>query len=232
MTLDDLYERLAIGELTNLAIVNGGVLVEEAKSKVVLYANDALKRLYTRFPLKTDQLFLQPVGWITRYSLSKVNAKTQQNGDHTRTYYIQDTASEPFSDDVIKVLSVYNRHGFEVPLNKPSDPMSVFTLQPTLLQIPHPGDHNILAVMYQAYHPFLTLDETGSPIQLPEFLMEALTSYIASKVFSHMNGQENVAKSQEFMNTFETICVETEQQDLVTLGTASGSVRFCENGWR
>lgn len=242
MDLNELYRRLAVGELSNLALADSatGTIDEASHGKIVLYTNEALKKLHTRFLLKDSTLILVQQGYRTRYQLSSKYAVSNYAADAGHDFYIQDTPSEPFQDDVLKVLAVYNRHGREMPLNKASqlsvanlrgELNAVFTPQPTLLQVPHPEDGAPLGVQYQSGHRQLTADEPTQEVEIPEFLAEALTGYIASRVFSHMNTQENTAKAQEHMNTFETICVEAVEQDLVSTGTLTSSVRFSENGW-
>lgn len=236
MNLSDLYAKLAAGELSNLAMATDsdtpGSIDTASQPKIILYANEALKRLYTRFVLSTKDLFLIQAGYLTRYHLSSKYAQSKFDPNAGYTFYIQDTTNEPFLDDVIKVTGVYNGHGRAVPLNRRDNPFSVFTPQPTWLQVPHPQDGQILSVQYQAAHPTLTTAEDSPEIELPDFLTEALTSFIAYKVFDHMNTQESGAKANGHHNTFETICVEVMDRDLISEGTSTSSIRFVENGWR
>lgn len=243
MDLNELFRRLAVGELSNLSMANSvtGEIEPDDHAKLVLHANDGLKKLHTRFPLKEGNLILIQEGFRTRYSLSSKFAMSNYAANAGHSFYIQDTDKEPFKDDIIKVTAVFNRHGREMPLNKGSqlslmnlrgELNAVFTPSPTVLQIPHPENGAPIGVQYQAGHPLLSADDLTQEIDIPEFLTEALTAYVASKVFKNMNTQENTIKGQEHLSTFEAICVEAVEQDLISTGTSTSNVRFFENGWR
>ena len=73
MLLEDLYQRLSYGELSNLSISTdgNGSIIESAQPRVVLYANEALVRLYSTFILRTNSLLITPIDHITYYHLKK-----------------------------------------------------------------------------------------------------------------------------------------------------------------
>ena len=230
MNLTDLYQRLALSELSNLALVDNGSIQENEKAKIIQHANDGLKRLYARFILKEDNLFLEQRGYITHYSLSKKHAQSLFDANAGYSFYINDLG-RPFNDDVIKVLEVWDGYGQKLPLNEPYRWRSLFTPQPLILQVPHPIDGATLSVLYQACHPKLTADDDEQLIELPEFLVNALTSFIAYKVYSNMNTAESTAKGAEHFKAFDMNCVEAVEQDLVTTGGMTSGIRFEKNGW-
>ena len=230
MTLADLYKSLALGELSNLALAVNGDITDAKKPTIVLHANDALKRLHTRFPLKTDTLFIEQRGHLTLYNLKKKYAQSQYQAGAGHSFYINDLG-RVFNDDVLKVMEVNDQWGNKLPLNQPDRLLSVFTPQPTLLQIPNPMEGVPMAVMYQASHPKIQDDPDTQELELPDFLHSALTAFIAYKVFSQMNTQENTAKAAEHLKTFDMICVEAVEQDLITTGGTTGGIRFDRNGW-
>lgn len=227
MTLSELFAQLALGELKNLALAVDGDILDEEKPMIVLHANNGLNRLHTRFLLRENDLFLEQRGYKTTYELTKEHAQSQGSG---ASFYIMDLGS-PFTGDVIKVMTVHDGYARRVPLNEPHKWGSVFTPRPTTLQIPHPVEGGPLAVHYQANHPKLLVEELDQKIELLDFLVPALTAYIAEKVFTHMNTQENTVKAQEHNKKFETICVEAVEQDLVTTGATTSGTRFEKNGW-
>ena len=230
MNLPELYRLLALGELTNLAMAVDSTILEEERAKIVLHANEGLKRLYTRFLLKESDLYLDQRGHLTTYSLTSKYAQSNYNGSAGHSFYINDLGA-PFEDDVLKVLSVWNRLGEEVPLNQAHLWHSVFTPQPTVLQIPHPGEGKPLTVHYQAAHPKLSVDDPQANVELPEFLVGALTKFIAAEVYSNMNTQESTVKAGEFSSKFESICVDAIALDLVSTGGSTSGIRFIKNGW-
>lgn len=230
MNLPELYRLLALGELTNLAMSVDSTILEEERAKIVVHANEGLKKLYTRFLLKETDLYLDLFGHITTYNLTSKHAQSNYDPNIRRSFYINDLGS-PFEDDVLRVLSVWNRLGEPVPLNRQDLWHSVFTPQPTVLQIPHPGEGAPLTVHYQAAHPKLSVDDDDADIELPEFLVGALTKFIASEVYSNMNTQESTVKAGEFASKFESICVDAIALDLVSTGGSTSGTRFIKNGW-
>lgn len=229
MILSELFTRLALGELTNLGLAEGGVIEAGKKPQIVLHANDALKRIYTRFLLKEDTLFIDMIAGRTSYPLKKIHAQSDTDDANTAPRFINDLG-RPFTEDVVKVMAVYDGQGRKFALNDPHTVLSAHTPQATLLQIPHPIGGQPLAVLYQAGHPKLTGVE-GQALELPDFLEGALTAYIAYKVFTHMNTQENTVKAGEHLKTYESICIDAVEQDLVSTGSVSGELRFEKNGW-
>jgi hypothetical protein len=143
---------------------------------------------------------------------------------------------------VIKILSVMDSSGNLKPLNDQADPASLFTPQPDTLQVPNPVDGLALGIVYQARHRVLqevpdpdqgqtAADLLNQKIQLPFSLEGALTSFIGSKVFSHMNGQENMIKGQEYMATYEAICLEVADRDLVSQSFHTSQTKLEQRGF-
>lgn len=231
MDLAELYNRLALGELSNLSLAEGGEIADDKRSTIVLHANEGLKKLYGRFLLKEDSLLIDDqTNDRTSYYLDSRYALSNTDEGNDRPRYINDV-NKPFLDDVIKVMAVFDEHGCKLPLNDPLQTCSVYTPQPTLLQVPHPSEGVVLGVVYQASHPVLSTDVPQQEIELPEFLMGALTAFIAYKVFSHMNTQENTIKGGEHLKLYEATCIDVREQDLVTVGVFTGGLRFIRNGW-
>ena len=230
MDVTELYRRLALGELSNLALAEGGVIADDKKATVILHANEALNHLHIRFLLKEATIIVEQSTDRTNYPLDSRYAMTNVDPGNTLPRFLNDL-SKPFTDDVIKVMSVYNSAGDKLPMNDPNAFNSVFTPLPAVLQVPHPSEDQPLGVIYQAAHPKLLTSSPAQVLELPEFFAGALTAYIAYKVFSQMNTQENTAKASEHLRTYESICLEATVQDLVTTHVSAASTRFVNNGW-
>jgi hypothetical protein len=233
MQLSDLYRDLSFGELSNLAIANegNGTIREDAKPRIILYANEALLRLYSRFVIRERDLVLKMYSHITNYHLLPrfaVNAGATMNVEPIR--YIQDLPSEPFEEEVLMILSVHNSDGTKLPLNDEHQPMSVFTPQTNVLQVPVPEQGKVLAVGYQCAHQKLVSDVDGY-IYVPQVLKGAFTAYIAYKVFSHMNTQESTGKAQEHMAVYDGICTELETKNTLSTSMSTSFDLFEARGW-
>lgn len=233
MNVADLFTRLSYGELSNLAMaVNGaGTIQEQDQPKIITYANEGLIRLYSKFSLLERDVLIEMLSHITNYHLSSRFAETKYNPDVEPFPYIKDLPQEPFSDDVIKVLSVYDTLGRELPLNDPEQNESVFTPQANVIQVPRPLEGVALSVHYQAKHPTLSEQQQEDEILLPEVLHGALTAFIAYKVHSHMNTQEATARGQEHYTMYSSIVQSVEESDTASTSVSSTNSRFQKRGW-
>lgn len=235
MNLSDLFNDLALAELSNLSMSEGGTIIPEKRPQITAYANEGLLALHSLFVLKEKDMLIEMREGVTNYHLLRRYANSSYSEDNPpdrwNMPYIVDTVSEPFLEDVIKVLSVYTSFGDKMPLNDSEDCMSVFTPQSTVLQVPFPIAGQSLAIEYQAKH--VKLDECGCDaiIELPDVLWRALKAYIASKAFMHMNTQENTMKGQEHMAVYQAVCNEAVERDLVSSSSSFTNSRFKKRGW-
>lgn len=236
MNVTDLLKRLALGELSNLSLATGGIISAAKVPTIIQYTNEALHKLYTKYLLNEKDLILELREDITYYHLLKRFAYSQYDPLNPPTQwnrpYIMDMGREPFTEDVIKVLSVYDQNGIDLPLNDTEQVYSVFTPQAQQLQVPHPVDGQILCVSYQAKHPTIpSTDYEEVGIDLPECLHSALCAYITSKLYMHMNTAESTAKGQEHSFTFDKLCQEVIEMDLVSTTSSITNTRFQKRGF-
>lgn len=236
MTLNDLFRDLALSELINLAMSQNDTIIPERRPQVVVAANEALLKLHSRFILKEKDMIIEMREAKTNYHLLKRYAMSQYHKDNPPNRwdmpYIIDNIGEPFEEDVIKILSVYNSFGMKVPLNDTENAMSVHTPQSTVLQVPFPIAGQALTLEYQAKHSVLDHCDCEAEIIVPDVLLPALRAYIASKIFMHMNTQENTAKGQEHMMTYEANCLEVVEKDLVSSSYSTTNTKFHKRGFR
>lgn len=235
MITQNVLNALALGELSNLSMAEQREININSIPQVVQHINDGLLRLYTRFVLKERDLILEIREGITNYHLLKRYAYSQYDPlDPPESWdmpYILDLEKEPFRQDVVKILAVYNSNGKKLPLNDIERPDSVFTPQGNVLQIPHNIPCDFLSIGYQATHPEVPSDDLTKEIELPEVLYGALRAYVAYRVFSNMNTAESTSKSQEHLMMYETLCQEVISNDLVSTSVSSTNSRFDKAGW-
>lgn len=234
-TLNDLFHDLALGELSNLSMVENDTIIPQRRPKIVTYANDGLLDLYSTFVLKEKDMIVEMREGVTNYHLLKRYAGSQYDEenppDRWAMPYIMDSISEPFEEDVIKILSVWNSFGQKMPLNDMERTDSVFNPQSNVLQVPFPIPGQSLALEYQAKHTKLEHCNCDAEIELPDVLWRALKAYVASKVFMHMNTQENTAKGQEHTIIYDMICQDVVEKDLVNTSSSTTNSRFAKRGW-
>lgn len=235
MNLSNLFRDLALGELSNLSLSEGGTIKIDKRPSITMFANDGLLALHSRFLLKEKDMIVEMREGVTNYHLLKRYAWSQYSEESPpdRFYepYIMDTISEPFEEDVIKILSVYNSFGQKLPLNDHETFTSVFSLQSNVLQIPFPIANQAVSIEYQAKHAKLNHCECNDEISLPEILWKPLRLYIASQYCTNMNTQEMTAKGQEHMMMYDMLCQEVVEKDIVNSSTSTTNTRFEKRGW-
>jgi hypothetical protein len=207
MTVEELFRKLSYGELSNLAIAvdNTGAIKKDKRNQMVFFANEALMRLHLRFPLIMSEKIIEvPLG------------------GH----------EEPFEPDVLQVLSIMTAWGESLVFGTQPIP-GAFYVHNRVLHIPHPVGSE-LQVSFQHRHPELTPivedSDLNQEIQLMPELEEALTAYIASKVYAAMNTADAAAAANTYRNRFDGVCSE-----VVNLGLIPGEYlpqqKFHKRGW-
>ena len=69
--------------------------------------------------------------------------------------------------------------------------------------------------MYQAKPVKITASPDGCvDLNIPPLMIEALYTFVASKVYSHMNWDNNKASATEYMSIFDSKCLQLQVNDL------------------
>ncbi|RLC68216.1 MAG: hypothetical protein DRH97_03830, partial [Chloroflexi bacterium] len=156
-TLHTLFTNLTYGEFAQLEI--GNFLPEENESEpdpkayaqLSSHVNLGLAALYSEFFLASDEIYVTLHEEITIYTLSS-NFAASNDASAEDPKYIADTAENPFTDNILKIEEIYDEVGNRIPLNDPTEDLSVFTTDFRSIQVPWPNDYNTVAVMYRASH--------------------------------------------------------------------------------
>ena len=236
MKVPELLKELALGELSNLSMGETGVINADKIPKVILSINGGLVKLHTKFLLKEKNLILELREGQTFYHFKKKFAYTSYDKNNPPASWnrphILDMNKEPFEEDVIKILSVYDQLGCKLPLNDLEDCRSVFTPQAEMLQVPSTMPIQMLSVEYQAKPKKIPDTEYEDvDVDIPAFLVQALRYFVGSEMYSQMNTQENIIKGQEYLMKFEEACQTAIDMDLVNTSSATTNTRFEKRGW-
>ena len=236
MKVPELLKTLAVGELSNLFLGQEGVIEASKIPKVIQSINDGLLRLHTKFILKEKNLILEMKAGVTFYHFKKKFAYSNYDEANPPLQwdlpYILDMNKEPFEEDVIKVLSVYDQLGTKLPINDLEQYNSVFTPRAEVLQVPSNVPLQMLSVEYQAKPKKIPdTDYDEEEVDLPDFLIQALRYFVGSEVYSQMNTQENMIKGQEYSQKFEIACQTAIDMDLANSSSSTTNTRFEKRGW-
>lgn len=231
--LGDMLTKLATGELSNLSMSNDSTTISpSAYAKVIGHLNTALTQVHTIFLLSEKYILVNQIENITNYVLKAKYAISSGSSEPYK--YIIDSPTEPFLEDVIKITSVYDSYNRFRPLNDLTRQLSVFTITPTTLQVPQPVPDEGLGIMYQARHPKLVSSGANvltQEIEVPVFIEDLLALYVAHKIYSNLNGQENKAVGQNFLNDFKQGCNDIIANNMVETATGTPTPKFNARGF-
>ena len=232
MNLTELYKDLSYGKLSNLGMSmdGGGDIVDAQKPKILLAADEALLLLYSRFTLSVKSAWIQAYSRISNYHLEArfYEASPTSQEDYL---YIKEVDDEEFTDDVIRVVGVYDKGGTSLPLNDDTQKLVITTPLPKTIRISKPITGDLYKVEYQAKHAPLLLATPEQEIYLPEMLYTALRSYVAYRIYSDMSAQGSEMKAAEHLGSYESICQYAIDHDLLNIYDTNTNNKFTNHGW-
>lgn len=242
MNVGEFFTQLSFGTLSNLSIGMEGVgqIKPEEEDKVVFHINGALKQLYSRLTHNRDYVKFELVDGVQRYQMSSAFAVSNTDAGNTNPRYLKDSAQEPFTDDLVKILSICQEDDETTPENEAAqiginvNPAlgGVVSLSYDTFFIPNPIAGTILTVEYQTLHPKLSIPaDKSEKIFVAPILEDALELKVAARIYASMNGEAHVAKASQLEAAYERIIQTTKDQDLLQETSISGIDRLRAKGF-
>lgn len=234
ITASTVLSRLALGELSNLKMAEGGVIATADRPKVLYQINEALTELFTKFPLSQKEVIIntdvERTHYYLRYEFAASNLDSEQP-----VLYIDDSQCEGFDGRIVKILAVYDGFGRQLFMNKVQEPLSVFTPQHDCLQITANHQSEQMFVIFQAPHPIVEYTEdpaVDTVINIPPSLEKPLLLLAASKIYSAMNGQPNLTKSSLLMQNYVNSLTDVELRDSAAFSENTSNSKLDRAGFR
>lgn len=237
MFLQELFDKLAYGEFANIAIGNSesGTITEAAYPKVVSHINSGLLELYKRFVLKKKEFQIVQQTGVSVYYLRPEYVGI--SGSTSALAYIIENYDDPFDNDLIRVLEVYDELGDVVPLNNPRfKDTGVFTTAFDTLKMTPADPLATLSIICQAAYPKIIITEDFDPesydLYFPGFIESALLAFVAARMFKGKPAKTDsgVPAYNIYDGQFEKAC-----QKITELGLSEDSETDCDhftdNGW-
>jgi hypothetical protein len=238
MTLDDIYEAIATGELSQVILGNDGdgtmAIPADRRKQIRHSVQLGLTDLHTRFLIREKSFIVNRVTDKTVYLLDKRFAVSNTGSTET-TKYIDDSA-DPFVDDLLKIDRIMDSEGKEVLLNEIDDELSVRTLADNLISVPAELETETLQIFFRANHPQINKYLADSApmtvtLALPDKYLQALLYYIASRGLNPTGfSGERMHEGNNFAMKYEMEC-----QRLQALGAGieshSSNIRPIDPGW-
>lgn len=232
-TVSEVYKALALTSLKSAGFITDDKIGIESwgKPEVLALINEGLTRLHSRFQLKTNNCIVEMKEGRTDYPLQKIYSYEHFDSAKVQYPFIMDTPQEPFQEDVIKILNVYDNKGNRRTLNDTgSNNEGLFTPRPDLLQSIWPRKFEALNVQYQAKHRELVLDDEY--VDLPETLYSALENWVGYRYHTGLNTEGSTAKAAEYLQLYESICGEITDHALVGHTDSFTNFKFEKRGWK
>lgn len=233
ITLEDIFEALAYGELSQLAISKAGKINIADQPQVISAINLALTALFSRFPLLEKEVIIQQYAHITEYILDVQYAQSNPISIDVPKYIV-DSVTRPFLDDVIRITAAYDEAGKEVTLNDLSDDSGWFTPSYNSIQIPFPNSDNTSVLTYRAKHPKIPLTVSNPAtveVMMHTSLVEALLAYIANRIHTARGGEPAMKQAQQCLAKYEDICMQAELRNLLHTNDSAGNLKLYKGGW-
>ncbi len=234
MKLNDLFEQLAYGELSQHKFGNGGVIKQADYPAIISHLNRGLTALHSRFPLSQKELLLMQFDGVTDYKLDP-KYSTSVNDPDVPYQYILDSIDYPFLDDLIRISAAFDGNGDDVAINDEYDERSWFTPTNDVIQIPYPVDGNVSAIMYRANHAKIDTkltDPSTVTIDIPQFLEAALSAYIASRIYVALGNQTSAQLSSFYSQLYEREVTQVERLNLLQSSQADSNIKLGLGGWK
>lgn len=235
--LEELFNDLQYGELSQFSVTGDiddpmtGISPADYPA-VISHLNKALTAIHTRLPLRDRELTLQLVEELSFYVLSSEYAVSNDESTEPIKYII-DTDDRPFIDDVLGITAVYDESGCKLPLNDDNDCNSLFLNNYRTLQVPNPSDEETLFLTYRSNHPKIEpdADPSTTEIDIPDYCIEPVLFYIASRMYARSNDQGAAARSIEMVQKYELFCTEIERRNVLNNYNNNTNVKLERRGF-
>lgn len=238
MTLQDIFDQLTYGELSQLAIGGGeaGEISQANYPKVLAHVSLGLTALYKRFRLKEGRVVMRLKPGRTTYNLN-----TKED-----VYFLNDNFGEEFADDILKIEQVFTADTIELALNDWANDLSCHTTSATVLRLPmdltgHSGDvpdglrTDTLTVVYRANHPAIKItsnswDPARVQLHLPPTHLEALLMFVASRVNNPIGMTNEFHAGNSYYAKYLAACQDLENENY-QIDNGGQNTRLRRGGW-
>ncbi len=219
MLLKEVINQLVYGELSTLPLGDdheSGELLD-GYDAIMPHINLAITAVHKRLYIRQESVVLTQDTDIKKYILN------------SKFSYIADG----FLDNSLKIEKVVTADGEELLLNDSTVDNPIYTPTPNRLDITTPVSGTTLTVTFRANHPaidILTFDPDSEEIDIPEFVLEPILYYIASRVHASYPSLEGTNESLNYRQKYEAAMAELSEYGLVD--TSGGTnIKLETNGW-
>lgn len=223
MKLSDVLDSLKYGELKTVPLGGYGQKENKYLTELKHHINFSLRKLYERFPLLEKEIILETSEDKSVYILdSKYCLSNNPEG------YIDDSMEE-FNTSVILVLSVFDSMGNSFGINEGG--RSIYLPSYRTIQIPEDYLGSSFYITYRASPVLIGEMEPDLDIPIPDYLEEALLSYINYRVNKALGNDTGLQLAAMAKSDFELLCLEVDNRNFLNEHSPSEHTKFKEKGW-
>lgn len=233
MTLQDIYNQLAYGELRLLNLGSGDIdsdqtFPQESFIKMLPSVQLGLTELHKKFALREGRITLPLVeGQVTYVLTKKLDAPSD------------------FQDNLLKVeriKGIYREEKYEIPLNVIDNPAAIRTTSYNTLLIPNDvklapwlKETNELEIVYRADHPRINVNiAQAAPlaveVDLPSTYLQALLYFIASRSYNPVGMSQEFHEGNNYAMKYEQELMNLQALNF-EIDDDAVNTRVVDNGW-
>ena len=198
---------------------------------VITFLNESLLKLYNKFTLKIDSIWLDLHESRTRYPITSehmIGNWLEPSYDN----YLWKGFNESFNDDLLKIIAVNDNKGNELPLNNTEELLSLFTPMYNILEVPSRFPRQKLNIIYQAaptkiiFNPNEDID-----VDVPDTLVAALVANTNYLIFDSIGSPASMQQAQLFKAEYEQLIDEMIDSDTINPQYSTNTEKFYKRGW-
>lgn len=235
MKLRQIFDTLKYKYLRDTVYFRDGIGIREVDyPDVLINLNAVLNDLYSRFPLKYDQILVEMTQGQTNYILdNRFSTSNAQSPEQDRWILDDD---KPFTNDISKIVSVTSNLMEDLPLNDHNDCNSVFTPKYNEIQVPDylAATGYQVSVVYKCTAPQVRVDtETNIDVEEVDLSLDflnVLVAGIAANMFNSIPSLEGQSNLQaKYAAAYELEILRLINNGLVSESTPSPDIE--SGGW-
>lgn len=233
MLLKELISQLVYGELSQLPLGDDhdhGELTDGYEA-IMPHINLALTAIHTRLFLREESLTIRLDESIDKYYINPKFAESNDSSIAPIKYIID--AHSPYLGNSLKIEKLTDSSGEDVLLNNSSIKLPVYTPTPNTLKFDTPATDVEYTVTFRADHPkidILEFDQDTEELDIPDFALDPLIYFIASRVHASYPSLEGTNESLVYRQKFEASIAELSDHGLIDTSSDS-NFRLESNGW-
>lgn len=238
MQVQDVFRALSYGELSKMRIGKdaSGDIAPDQHDQMTSLLQRALKTVYTRYAHKKDYVKLEQVEGVNHYHLRTEYAVSDTDAGNTNPRYIKDSAEDPFSGDLIKIVSVRDEDAEDADqrlrINDQTSPNGIQLAEFDTLYIKVPTVGNVLTVEIQDNHPRLTIPTVlTETVSVAPALENALLFKIAQLYFQSVGGEDASFRARSMQAAYEQECSLAEKEGNLPTHMTTDHNRFTNQGF-